>query len=86
MIIVICFVLGIIFMHFLTSSNPPTHPPTHPILVPKMCMLFLICLDLYIALNAVIYSCKIYIAMDEIDLLVSKKKKKQVLKFAAPLT
>lgn len=64
--------------------NPPT--PTHPILVPKICMLFLICLDLYIALNAVIYSCKIYIVMDEIDLLVSKKKKKQVLKFVAPLT
>lgn len=31
-------------------------------------------------------SCKIYIVMDEIDLLVSKKKKKQVLKFVAPLT
>lgn len=68
-------------MHIL---DPPT--PTHPILVPKMCMLFLVCLDLYIALNAVIYSCKIYTVMDEIDLLVSKKKKKQVLKFVAPLT
>lgn len=45
-------------MHIL---DPPT--PT-PFLVPKMCMLFLVCLDLYIALNVVIYSCKIYIVMD----------------------
>lgn len=63
-------------MHFLTSSNPHPHPhpPPTPFLFPKMCMLFLICLDLYIALNVVIYSCKIYTVMDEIDLLVSKKK------------
>lgn len=71
--------------YFYAYSRPPQPPPT-PFLVPKMCMLFLICLDLYIALNAVIYSCKIYLVMDEIDLLVSKKKKKQVLKFVAPLT